>query len=98
MPNSNKIFLGHLYWGLICLLVLLGRQGVSAQASATPTTTPGAYTRLSNVFCLQFSGDTCTSCDTSLEYYLYGNECSKFQERSTDYVQTGASPEILRGT
>jgi len=91
-------------WVFVCWLVVLGliRKQVSAQApgspggSSAPTTTAGAYTRLSNVFCLAFSGNSCTSCDTDLSYYLYGNECFKYQNRRTDYIQNGPIPQIVR--
>ena len=65
--------------------------------STSQTTIPGAYERPENIFCLDFTGDDCNECAWSLDYYLYGNVCSKFQNKPTNLHQSGPIPKIFRG-
>ncbi len=58
---------------------------------------PGAYVNKNKHLCVGYDGDTCTQCAWHLGYYLYGNECVKFQNRTTDLVEYGPEPKLLRG-
>ncbi len=61
------------------------------------TLCPGPYVNKNKNLCLEYEGLSCIRCAWNLGYFMYGNECVRFENRSSDQIQPGPNPRLLRG-